>query len=36
MELTKVHNTEETGSITDSANAGILLQYHQVLFTVAQ
>ena len=33
-EITKVRNTEDTGSIPDSAKAGILIQYHCVVVTV--
>ena len=32
--MAKLRNTEDTGSITDSAIAGILLQYHHLLVTV--
>ena len=36
MILTKVRNTEDTGSIPDSDNAGILLYHHRALVTVAK
>ena len=36
MILTKVKNTEDTGSIPASANAGIILSYHRALVTVAK